>query len=190
MSIKHFEAEFIVRNPHLMGDFEKAALGIEEDLFGAEASTDVGVLWKAVPRSASNFTSKAENLDAENGRQISEAERISDYVSQSENQQAEEGTAETVIQFQGTRSQLVVVLLRAAIVTVLDSKTDPSDEDKFEAKVLVRFLNKFLKRELIDQDFYDLVDAVGAADVNRKINAMFGFNFTGRNVFDDDDDEA
>jgi hypothetical protein len=143
-----------------------------------------------VPRSASNFTSKAENLDAENGRQISEAERISDYISQSENRQSEGSTAETVIQFAGTLSQLVVVLLRVAIVTVLDGRTDPSDEDKFEAKVLIRFLNKFLRHELVDQDFYDLVDAVGTADVNRNINAMFGFNFTGRNVFDDDDDEA
>jgi hypothetical protein len=189
MSIKHFEAEFIVRNSHLMGDFEKAVMGIDEDLFEAEPSTNVGALWKAVLGSTGDdFASKAETQDAENRHENSESERKTDDISGDENQQAEESTTETAIQFVGTRSQLVVVLLRAAIVTVLDSRTDPTDEDKFEAKVLIRFLNRFLQNELIEEDFFGVVDAVGAADVNRKVNTMFGFKFAGRNVFDDEDD--
>jgi len=214
MSIKYFETKLIIRNPHQMGAWEKRAMGIEVPKSiltrPTDKNTDVGILWKAMPissqgefgkedeKGATEFGSRDAVSEIGLGDERDEigladergaASEIGYHQDGGEIGKAEEDTTEFAIQFTGTKSQQAVVLLRAAIVTILDSRTDPADEDKYEARVWVRFLNRFLQDELVDQDFFDLTDAVATADVTRKINAMFGGEFLDRNIFDPGEDE-
>jgi len=214
MSIKYFEPKLVIRNPHQMGAWEKRAMGIEVPKsilkHQTDQNTDVGILWKAMPiLSQGDFAKKAEKDATEFGSRdaVSEiglgdnrdeieqadgrgaASEIGPHKDEGEINEDDVDTTEFAIQFTGTKSQQAVVLLRASIVTILDSKTDPADEDKYEARVWVRFLNKFLQDELVDQDFFDQTDAVATADITRKINAMFGGKFVDRNIFDPGDDE-
>jgi len=209
MSIKYFEPKLIIRNPHQMGAWEKRAMGIEVPKSiltrPTDKNTDVGILWKAMPissqgefgkedeKGATEFGSRDAVSEIGLGDERDEigladergaASEIGHHKDGGEIDEADEDTTEFAIQFTGTKSQQAVVLLRAAIVTILDSRTDPADEDKYEARVWVRFLNRFLQDELVDQDFFDLTDAVATADVPRKINAMFGGKFLDRNIFD------
>jgi len=214
MSIKYFEPKLIIRNPHQMGAWEKRAMGIEVPKFilkrQADTNMDVGILWQALPISsqgefgkedengATEFGSRdavfeiglgdeRDEIDQADGRGA--ASEIGRRQHEDEIGKADEDTTEFAVHFTGTKSQQAVVLLRAAIVTILDSRTDPADEDKYEARVWVRFLNRFLQDELVDQDFFDLTDAVATADITRKINAMFGGEFLDRNIFDPGADE-
>lgn len=214
MSIKYFEPKLIIRNPHQMGAWEKRAMGIEVPKsilkHQTDQNTDVGILWQAMPSSPQDdFGKKDENGATEFGSRdaVSEiglgderdeigladqrgaASEIGPHKDEGEIGEADKDTTEFAVHFTGTKSQQAVVLLRAAIVTILDSRTDPADEDKYEARVWVRFLNRFLQDELVDQDFFDLTDAVATADVTRKINAMFGGKFLDRNIFDPGEDE-
>src|SRR6056297_2260564 len=72
MSIKYFEPELIIRNPHLMGAWAKRAMGVEVPKsilkHQTDQNTDVGILWKAMPISCQgDFGKKDENGATEFG---------------------------------------------------------------------------------------------------------------------------